>query len=78
MKQAALNKALNFANELKTAKQNKREYITQVTLDEDQKVIGYRSVNLGRMMNDFQRGIDPDQAIRSATQVYDFNRKVVS
>ena len=75
MTQAVLKKALNFANEIETADQNEREYITQVTLNEEQKVIGYRSVNLGRMMSDFQRGIDPDKAIKSATQVYDCNNK---
>jgi NifU-like protein involved in Fe-S cluster formation len=42
-------------------------YVTRMALDEQDEVIGYEFVNLGKMMEAVQKGGDPAEAIRSCT-----------
>ncbi len=45
-------------------------YIMEVGLDENDSVIGYKYVNLGRMMDFIKDGIDPMEAIEKASGKY--------
>ena len=42
-------------------------YVTRMALDEDDEVIGYEYVNLGKMMEAVQNGTEPAEAIRKCT-----------
>jgi len=42
-------------------------YVTKMALDEDDEVIGYEYVNLGKMMEAVQKGVEPAEAIRACT-----------
>ena len=42
-------------------------YVNRMALDENDEVIGYEFVNLGRMMEAVQKGVEPAEAIRQFT-----------
>ena len=45
-------------------------YITEVGLDADNEIIGYKYVNLGRMMENIKKGMDAMEAIEKASGQY--------
>ena len=45
-------------------------YITEVGLDKNNEIIGYKFVNLGKMMENIKKGIDPKEAIEKASGKY--------
>ena len=45
-------------------------YITEIGLDEDNEIIGYKYVNLGVMLDAIKDGVDPLEAIEKATGQY--------
>ena len=52
-------------------------YILEEGLDEDNNIIGYKYVNIGRMMDFIKSGVDPMEAIEKASGVYGrFNEAV--
>ena len=45
-------------------------YITEIGLDKNDEIIGYKYVNLGKMMENIKKGIDPMEAIEKASGHY--------
>ena len=45
-------------------------YILEQGLDKDNEIIGYKYVNLGKMMDNIKSGMDPMEAIKKATATY--------
>ena len=45
-------------------------YIVEIGLDEDNEIIGYKYVNLGKMMENIKKGIEPLEAIEKASGKY--------
>lgn len=45
-------------------------YVTDIGLDENNLIIGYKFVNLGKMMESIKKGIDPMEAIEKASGTY--------
>jgi NifU-like protein involved in Fe-S cluster formation len=45
-------------------------YITEIALDKDNQIIGYKYVNLGKMMENIKKGIEPKEAIEKASGKY--------
>ena len=45
-------------------------YIVQMGLDKDNQIIGYKYVNLGKMMENIKKGIEPMEAIEKASGTY--------
>ena len=45
-------------------------YITEIGLDEDDEICGYKFVNLGKMMDNIKKGIEPMEAIEKASGKY--------
>jgi len=45
-------------------------YITELGLDKNNEIIGYKYVNLGKMMENIKKGIEPLEAIEKASGVY--------
>jgi hypothetical protein len=45
-------------------------YITEIGLDEDDEIIGYKYINLGVMLDAIKDGVDPIEAIDKATGQY--------
>ena len=45
-------------------------YITDIGLDENNQIIGYKFVNLGKMMENIKKGIKPMEAIEKASGKY--------
>ena len=45
-------------------------YITEIGLDKDNQIIGYKYVNLGKMMDNIKKGIEPMEAIEKASGQY--------
>ena len=45
-------------------------YITQLALDEDDEIIGYKYLNFGKMMDFIKAGDDPAKAIEKASGQY--------
>ncbi|MBR1413958.1 MAG: iron-sulfur cluster assembly scaffold protein [Bacilli bacterium] len=45
-------------------------YITEVGLDENDEICGYKFVNLGKMMDNIKKGIEPLEAIEKASGKY--------
>lgn len=45
-------------------------YVTEVGLDENDEIIGYKYVNLGKMMENIKKGIEPLEAIEKASGKY--------
>ena len=45
-------------------------YIVEIGLDKDDQIIGYKYVNLGKMMENIKKGIEPMEAIEKASGTY--------
>ena len=45
-------------------------YITKIALDENDEIIGYRYVQLGRMMEMIKSGMDANEAVKKASGQY--------
>ena len=45
-------------------------YITEIGLDEDDEIIGYKYINVGVMLDQIKDGVDPLEAIENATGQY--------
>ncbi|SJU00840.1 Uncharacterised protein [Clostridioides difficile] len=45
-------------------------YVTDVALDEDKEIIGYKFVNLGKMMENIGKGMDANKALEEARGQY--------
>jgi NifU-like protein involved in Fe-S cluster formation len=45
-------------------------YVTELALDEDSEIIGYKFVKLGPMMDAISKGVDPATALAKATGTY--------
>lgn len=45
-------------------------YITEIGLDSENQIIGYKYVNLGKMMENIKKGIEPMEAIEKASGTY--------
>jgi len=52
-------------------------YITKTALDENNEIIGYEFVHLGKMMDMIKNGMDANEALKKATGTYGrFNEAV--
>ena len=45
-------------------------YVVEIGLDKDNQIIGYKYVNLGKMMENIKKGIEPMEAIEKASGKY--------
>jgi len=45
-------------------------YIVEIGLDDDNQIIGYKYVNIGKMMENIKKGIDPLEAIEKSSGTY--------
>ena len=45
-------------------------YVVEIGLDKDDQIIGYKYVNLGKMMDNIKKGIEPLEAIEKASGQY--------
>lgn len=45
-------------------------YVTDVALDEDKQIIGYKFVNIGKMMENITKGMDANEALEAAKGHY--------
>lgn len=45
-------------------------YISKIALDENNEIIGYKFVNLGKMMESVKKGVDANEALAKATGTY--------
>ena len=45
-------------------------YITRMALDDDDQVIGYEFVKLGKMLEDIRHGVPADEALKNNTGSY--------
>ena len=45
-------------------------YVTRMALDENDEVIGYEFVHMGKMMEAVQKGVEPAEALAKATSTY--------
>jgi NifU-like protein involved in Fe-S cluster formation len=45
-------------------------YVTRMALDENDEVIGYEFVHMGKMMESIQKGVEPAEALKKATSTY--------
>ncbi len=45
-------------------------YVTELALDEEDKVIGYKFVNLSKMMEAIGKGVDANEAVKKNTKTY--------
>lgn len=45
-------------------------YVVEIGLDNDNQIIGYKYVNLGKMMENIKKGIEPSEAIEKASGKY--------
>ena len=45
-------------------------YILEVALDEDDQIIGYKFVHLGKMMEAIRKGVDPKEAYEKNVGTY--------
>ena len=45
-------------------------YIVEIGLDKDDQIIGYKYVNMGKMMDAIKKGTDPQEAIEQASGTY--------
>ena len=45
-------------------------YITRMALDDDDQVIGYEFVKLGKMLEDIRHGVSADEALKNNTGSY--------
>ena len=52
-------------------------YVVEIGLDKNDEIIGYKYVNLGKMMENIKKGIEPMEAIEKASGIYGrFNEAV--
>ena len=52
-------------------------YVLELGLDKNDEIIGYKYVNIGKMMNNIKKGIEPLEAIERASGIYGrFNEAV--
>jgi len=45
-------------------------YVTEIALDKNDEIIGYKFVNLGKMMAGIKKGVDANQALQDASGTY--------
>ena len=45
-------------------------YVTKIALDEDNEIIGYKFVHLGKMMDAIKKGMDPKEAYEKNIGTY--------
>ena len=45
-------------------------YVTRMALDDGDEVIGYEFVQMGKMMESIQKGVEPAEALKKATSTY--------
>ncbi len=45
-------------------------YVTHVGLDEEDRIIGYEYVSIGRLMEQIKKGVDANEALKKATGIY--------
>ncbi len=45
-------------------------YINRLALDEQDEIIGYEFISLGKMMNSIKKGMDANDALSKATSTY--------
>jgi len=45
-------------------------YVSEIALDENNEIIGYKFINLGKMMDAVKKGVDANEAIAKATGTY--------
>ena len=45
-------------------------YVLEIGLDSDNEIIGYKFVNLGKMMDAIKKGVDPKEAYESNIKTY--------
>ena len=45
-------------------------YVVEIGLDSNDEIIGYKYVNIGKMMNSIKNGINVDDAIKNASGTY--------
>ena len=45
-------------------------YVTEIGLDENGEIIGYKFVHVGKMMDFIKKGVDPKEAIEKASGKY--------
>jgi len=45
-------------------------YVTEIALDKNDEIIGYKFVNLGKMMAAIKKGVDANQALQDASGTY--------
>ena len=45
-------------------------YVTRMALDNDNEVIGYEFVKIGKMLEDIRKGISPDEAYKNNMGTY--------
>ena len=45
-------------------------YITRLALDEENQIIGYEFVHIGKMMEAIKKGTDANEAMKAATGTY--------
>lgn len=45
-------------------------YVVEIGLDKNDEIIGYKYVNLGKMMENIKKGIEPGEAIEKASGIY--------
>jgi NifU-like protein involved in Fe-S cluster formation len=45
-------------------------YISEVALDKNNEIIGYKFINLGKMMDAVKKGVDANEALAKATSTY--------
>ncbi|WP_127836627.1 iron-sulfur cluster assembly scaffold protein [Clostridium prolinivorans] len=45
-------------------------YVTETALDENNEIIGYKFVHLGKMMDMIKKGVDANEALKKATGTY--------
>ena len=45
-------------------------YVTEIALDSDDQIIGYKFVKLGVMMDMIKKGVDANEAVKKCTGTY--------
>ena len=45
-------------------------YVTRMALDEDDQVVGYEFIKLGKFLEDIRHGVAPDEALKKNTGSY--------
>ena len=45
-------------------------YVTKMALDENDEVIGYEFIKVGKMLEDIRHGVSPEEALKKNTGTY--------